>query len=103
MQAVADGQLSVRNWYLTMPLDASDADEVKFAALTAGGPFELCEWMGRAWLDALASESPGVVDYYLGDGKERLEKTHRDLMAVLGARDAAGAAEGPPRWRTAWP
>jgi hypothetical protein len=94
IQAVADGHLSVRNWYLTMPLDASDSDESKFAALTADAPFELCEWRGKAWLDALASEFPGVVDYYLNDGKERLEQTHRDLMAVLGARDAAPDAQG---------
>jgi hypothetical protein len=92
VQAVADGHFSVRNWYLTMPLDASDTDELKFADLTKGGPFDLCEWKGLAWLDALASEFPGVVDYYLGDGKARLEQTHRDLMAVLGARNAAGAS-----------
>lgn len=29
------------------------------------------------------------MDYYLSDGKARLEQAHRDLMAVLGARDSA--------------
>lgn len=91
VQAVADGHVAVRNWYLVMPLDASEVDEAKFAELIAGGPFALCEWKGLAWLNALTSEFPSVVDYYLGDGKRRLEETHRDLMAVLGARDAAAA------------
>jgi hypothetical protein len=75
-----------------MPLDQSEADAAKFGLLVASGPFELCEWKGLAWLDALASEYPGVVDYYLADGKARLEEAHRDLMAVLGAR--ASASDG---------
>lgn len=37
-QAVADGHFSVRAWYLTMPLDASNTDELKFANLTGGRP-----------------------------------------------------------------
>lgn len=89
VQAVAEGHVAVRNWYLVMPLDQSEADAAKFAQLVASSPFELCEWKGRAWLDALASEYPEVVDYYLADGKARLEEAHRDLMAVLGARTSA--------------
>lgn len=94
VDAVAQGHLAVRKWYLVMPLDESDGDAEKFAQLVADGPFELCEWKGLAWLDALASEYPEVVDYYLADGKARLEEAHRDLLTVLGARDAAsiGAA-----------
>jgi hypothetical protein len=91
VKAVAEGRFAVRNWYLVMPLDESDADSAKLAALVADAPFELCEWKGLAWLDALASEFPSVVDYYLGDGKARLESAHGDLMAVLNARDAAAA------------
>jgi len=85
VEAVAEGHVAVRNWYLVMPLDQSETDAAKFAQLVASGPFERCEWKGLAWLDALASEYPEVVDYYLADGKARLEEAHRDLMAVLGA------------------
>lgn len=93
VNAVADGHVAVRNWYLVMPLDQSEADAGKFDQLVADGPFELCEWRGLAWLDALASEYPEVVDYYLGDGKARLEQAQRDLMRILDTRDAAvGAA-----------
>lgn len=91
VRAAAEGHVAVRNWYLVLPLDATFGDEAKFAALVADGPFEHCEWKGLAWLDTLASEFPSVVDYYLGDGKARLEEAHRDLMAVLGARDAVTA------------
>jgi hypothetical protein len=94
--AVIAGHVRVRNWYLVLPLDQSSTDEKKFADLVAGGPFERCEWKGLAWLDALASEYPAVVDYYLTDGKARLEQLHHDLMTVLGTRmsaaDGAGAA-----------
>src|SRR6266536_1063495 len=92
VEAVAEGHVAVLNWYLVMPLDQSEADAAKFAQLVASAPFERCEWKGLAWLDALASEYPEVVDYYLADGKARLEEAHCDLMAVLGAR--ASASDG---------
>ena len=88
VDAVRQG-LQVRNWYLVLPLDPSEADESKFTALVADGPFEHCEWKGLAWLDALAAQYPEVVDYYLGDGKQRLGQLHRDLLTVLRARDSA--------------
>lgn len=89
VEAVAEGHVAVRNWYLVLPLDQSESDAARFAKLVASGPFERCEWKGLAWLDALASEYPEVLDYYLADGKARLEEAHRDLMAVLGARASA--------------
>lgn len=94
VKAVAEGHLAVRNWYLVMPLDQSDSDAAKFDALIADGPFELCEWKGLAWLDALASQYPEVGDYYLADGKARLQQAHQDLMAVLDARDSASGDAG---------
>lgn len=88
-QACTEGRFSVRNWYLTLPLNQSESDEAKFVDLTAGSVFESCEWRGLTWLDALASEYPEVVDYYLKDGKARLDKMHHDLMLVLEGRGAA--------------
>ncbi len=90
VRACAEGRLAVRNWHLALPLDQSEADEAKFAEMTADTPFERCEWNGLAWLDALAAEFPDVVDYYLHDGRARLEEAHRDLMRVLDTRDAVG-------------
>lgn len=88
-RACGEGTLTVRNWYLALPLDQSESDEVKFAEMTAGSLFERCEWRGLAWLDALAAEFPDVIDYYLNNGRARLEETHRDLMSVLRTRDTA--------------
>jgi len=88
-RACGEGTLTVRNWYLALPLDQSESDEVKFAEMTAGRLFERCEWRGLAWLDALAAEFPDVIDYYLNNGRARLEETHRDLMSVLRTRDTA--------------
>ena len=93
--ASQEGAVQVRNWYLTMPLNQSEADEARLAEITRDSPFELCEWRGLAFLDGLTSEFPEVVDYYLQDGRERVEQAQRDLMAVLGARDAGGAGSGP--------
>jgi hypothetical protein len=97
--ASQEGAVQVRNWYLTMPLNQSEADEARLAEITRDSPFELCEWRGLAFLDGLASEFPEVVDYYLRDGRERVEQAQRDLITILGARDAAGAGSGPDALR----
>lgn len=87
------GEIAVRNWYLTMPKDATDKDEEAFAELTHDSPFAACAWRGLAFLDGLAGKYPEAVDYYLRNGRERLARHQEDLLRVLDARDAA--PDGP--------
>ena len=91
--------LQVRTWYLVMPLDPTPENDDWFADLTKEAPFQ-CEWSGLDYVDGLASKYPEVIDYYLRDGKERLESAVAALASVIKLRsdvEAAGSPEGSIR------
>jgi hypothetical protein len=58
------------------------ADGGEHARAESGFP---TDWMGRATLDAMAAENPALVDFYFGDGGERLHRLLTD--AFRGGRD----------------
>lgn len=76
---------TIRNWYLTLPLDATRQQQKWLADLATelAAPFA-CEWRGLAFLDGLAAKYPEVIDYHLRDGKERLQQAISDLRAAVG-------------------
>ena len=59
-------------------MDPTSEDEEWFHQLTAQAPFP-CDWKGRLFWDSEASKHAHVIDYYLRDGKARLEGRVRDL------------------------
>lgn len=72
-------------WHLIMPLDLTNQNlgwldtvigEVEF-------PYEI---HGLLLCDTLAAQYPKVVDYYLRDGKERLQAATESLTAILARR-----------------
>jgi hypothetical protein len=73
---------SVTGWSLVVPLDPTSEDEGWFRQLTAEAPFP-CDWKGQLFWDSEATKHPHVLDYYLGDGKARLEGRVRDLRHLL--------------------
>jgi hypothetical protein len=75
--------LKVLEWYLTLPLDPTTENLLDWLAdLTAGHDLTV-GWRGLNFLDGLAGTYPSVVDYYLHDGKERLQAALESLTAVL--------------------
>ena len=42
-----------------------------------------CSWQGLDHCEVLAAEQPAVTDYYLFDGKERLQEVLRDLLNAI--------------------
>jgi hypothetical protein len=68
--------LKVLEWYLTLPLDPTTENLDWLADLTAGHDLTV-GWRGLNFLDGLAGTYPSVVDYYLHDGKERLQAGDR--------------------------
>lgn len=62
--------LTVREWIVVRPRDATTEETEWLAELTApaGVP---SQWLGEANLDAWATEFPEVVDYYLLGGEQR--------------------------------
>jgi hypothetical protein len=83
-QIVTDPRLdgAVTGWSLIVPMDQTSQDEKWFRELTAGGSFP-CDWKGQLFWDSEAGKHSNVIDYYLRDGRGRLEQTVRDLQQLL--------------------
>jgi hypothetical protein len=87
-------------WSLVVPMDPTSEDERWFRQLTARAPFP-CDWKGQLFWDSEAAKHTHVIDYYLRDGKARLEGRVRDLQHLLAqpgtplrAADIGGNLEG---------
>jgi hypothetical protein len=63
----------VKSWTLVCPWDPSNEALEWLEDLTSGAGFPT-DWMGRVTLDAMAAENPALVEYYFGDGGERLHR-----------------------------
>ena len=87
----------IETWLLTLPLDPSEKEIAWLAkaAATLKVPFKV-EWRALPFLQGLVTEYPEVIDYYLRDGKDRLQSTIADLRN-LGhlSVSATGAALEP--------
>jgi hypothetical protein len=80
-------------------MDPTSEDERWFRQLTAQAPFP-CDWKGQLFWDSKAAKHAHVIDYYLRDGKARLEEKVRDLQHLfaqpgtpLRAADISGRLE----------
>lgn len=89
----------VTGWSLVVPMDQTSKDEKWFRQLTGRAPFP-CDWKGQLFWDSEAAKHAHVIDYYLRDGKARLEGSVRDLQHLLAqpgtplrAADVAGKLE----------
>jgi hypothetical protein len=75
--------LRVIEWYLTLPLNPTDPNLFDwFAAFTTGHGLH-ADWRGLNFVEGLAGTYPSVVDYYLHDGKDRLQAALGSLTEVL--------------------
>lgn len=84
LDAVSDNAaVVIRDWYLVVPLNPSAAELDWFQNATASRPFA-AYWFGLDRLESLAAEFPDVVDYYVGDGRRRVEQSIEQLRALAG-------------------
>jgi hypothetical protein len=90
----------ITGWSLVVPIDPTSEDEAWFRQLTRQGLFP-CDWQGQLFWDSEAAKHPHVIDYYLRDGKARLEGKVRDLQHLLDepgtplrAADISGRLQG---------
>ncbi|MGV0041671.1 hypothetical protein [Mycobacterium colombiense] len=75
----------ITKWHLAMPLDPTDNEIRWFNELTQNCEFP-CEINGLLFCDTLAARFPKVTDYYLRDGRERLEGAMNNLAAIIAGR-----------------
>lgn len=74
--------LDVRAWHLLMPLNPTKENIEWFDHLTNDAGHS-CDWRGRDYLDGLAAKFPDVVDYYLHDGADRLERVVGEMLQLF--------------------
>jgi hypothetical protein len=85
LKTVEDEHLTIAAWHLIRPIDPTPGETQWLDELTSDAPFE-CSWRGLAFCDGLAAEFPDVVDYYLFDGKERLNETVALLSSIIAGK-----------------
>lgn len=90
--------IHVTEWYLTLPVYPTN-ENLEWLSSFTGGHGLTAEWRGLNFLDGLAATYPSVIDYYLRDGRDRLQAALESLTAVLRTSmrigPAAAAAERP--------
>lgn len=78
-----NASVNLSNWHLTIPLNPSAEDLTWFQGVTRDAPFH-CGWFGLDQVERLAAKYQDVVDYYLRDGRDRLEKSISELRLAAG-------------------
>ncbi|NTY58727.1 hypothetical protein [Mycolicibacterium sphagni] len=76
----------ISDWHLVMPLDLTNQNLGWLDTHTSSAGFD-CETHGLLWCDTQAAKYPKVIDYYLRDGRERLQALMNDLTALLSGRE----------------
>lgn len=97
--------LHVTEWYLTLPLDPTNDNLEWLSGFTAGHGIT-AEWRGLGFLEGLAGTYPALIDYYLRDGKDRLQAALESITTVLRTTlqlGPAATAAGTPAGSLAGP
>ena len=95
-ELVQEQSLKIRAWYLIRPENPTWEDEKWLHELTDGAAFP-CSWQGLDHCEALAADHQSVVDYYLFNGKERLQGALTDLLAAMHVNAATSPTEAQAR------
>jgi hypothetical protein len=90
----------IARWTLSVPIDATPGERQWFDDLVQGAPFP-CYWEGETQWHSFAARYPYVIDYYLGNGRERVAARSDVLLSAaratssgeLSAADVAGHLE----------
>jgi hypothetical protein len=75
----------ITEWHLVMPLDLTTQNLGWLDSYTESADFPR-ETHGLLFCDTLAADYPRVIDYYLRDGKERLQAAMDNLTRILSGR-----------------
>ena len=85
-----ENSITLSAWYLIMPENPTKEQLTWFEKLTEDASFP-CAWRGLDFVDGLAAKYPDVIDYYLRDGKDRLEETVARLLSIAGLKNPAAS------------
>ncbi|AEF43116.1 hypothetical protein AS9A_P20072 (plasmid) [Hoyosella subflava DQS3-9A1] len=91
-KTVSETGLAVSELVVAFPSSMTPNNDQWFTDLTANDSFK-ARWAGRDFLEGLASKYPDVVDYFVGNGRERAETALYRMATLLGA-PGVGASPG---------
>ncbi|MEU0936090.1 hypothetical protein [Embleya sp. NPDC005971] len=87
--AAAKGAV-IAQWRLVLPLNPTNENRAWFEDFTKGAGHP-CHWHGLTHLEGLAAQFPDIVDYYLHEGRERLQGLYERVVNIMGLQCVAGA------------
>jgi len=67
------------------------ADEKAKITAWRNAPGRIIKWQGRPFCITLAAKYPYVIDYYLGGGREHLDKAIADLVSIISGPGSSSA------------
>lgn len=75
----------IAEWHLVIPLDPTKENYLDWFndELTKDAGFP-CAWRGLSYVEGLAGSYPEVVDYYIGNGKTRVEELIAQMVTAFG-------------------
>lgn len=76
---------TISSWWLVLPRNPTPSNIAWFRELKKDLPFD-AHWVGRNRVEFLAAKYPQVIDYYLRDGRERLQEQTDRLTAIIAGR-----------------
>lgn len=82
----------ITEWHLIMPLDLTNQNLAWLDDFIGDRDFP-CETHGLLLCDTLAADYPNVIDYYLREGRERLQAHLDNLTNVLSGRKNRASGE----------
>jgi hypothetical protein len=85
VDASAEKGWRITEWHLVMPLDLTTQNLGWLDEIVKDADFP-CEPHGLTFCDTLAAHYPKVIDYYLNDGKQRLQDAIDNLVQLLSGR-----------------
>lgn len=89
------GRIQVNSWKLALPCNPTPENLDWFEELTSESDITT-EWYGRTQLDTLAAESPQLVDYYFGEGKERSDDLLLQMLSILNISSSSSKNDPTP-------
>ncbi|MFC9356440.1 restriction endonuclease [Rhodococcus sp. NPDC057014] len=79
-------------WRLVLPLNPTPNDLRWLDTLSKDHLFP-CRWVGLNRIEALVAKHPQITDYYLRDGRERLQQQMDRLTAIIARRETRESGE----------
>jgi len=93
LSAVRDETIRVRKWHLVLPLDPTENDEEWLRSQFEGTGIRAF-WKGLSHLEGWASKYRDVVDYYILNGKERVNDLVNKALGLAEFRKGQGGEAG---------